>query len=131
FREVAIRSEPGRTYSNWLIGFNSFVHGLSVDNSAVTPAYANFRVIRNILGVYSYCPPGPTWYENMTAARVNCQSLAVPYGYALTSERLLLVQPAADVVRRIFREAAAGAEPREIARSLRRPGAGGGPPRTA
>ena len=55
WREVTLKTEPGYSYANWLIRFNSFAHGLSIDNSASNPTYANFRVVGNILGSYSYC----------------------------------------------------------------------------
>jgi hypothetical protein len=66
WRELVVKSFPGTTISNWLIRFNSFEHGISLDNSAVGQTYSNARVIGNVLGSYSYCVAGVAWDYNAT-----------------------------------------------------------------
>src|SRR5262249_25650104 len=60
-REVVLTTATGWTPKNWLIRFNSFAHGISIDNTNVNPSYSNFVVVGNILGMYSYCKSGATF----------------------------------------------------------------------
>jgi hypothetical protein len=73
WREVVVKSFAGTTLSNWLIRFNSFDHGLSLDNSAVGQKYSNARVIGNVLGNWSYCVPGVLFdYNASVRTRLPC-----------------------------------------------------------
>jgi len=83
WRDVQVKTISGMNVADWLIRFNSFAHGLSIDNSAVNPSYSNVRVIGNILGSYSYCKAGVKFEFNVfvgSSCGVNSVSMqSFPY----------------------------------------------------
>jgi hypothetical protein len=92
WREVVVKSFAGTTLSNWLIRFNSFDHGLSLDNSAVGQKYSNARVIGNVLGNWSYCVPGVLFDYNASVGNgLSCDThlkmlSAFPYANDATGD---------------------------------------------
>lgn len=89
WRDLVVRSQAGTTLSNWLIRYNSFAHGLSLDNSAVGQGFNNVRVVGNILGNYSTCPTGVSYDHNVGAAGgSSCGGLNVRFFPYLNYQRL-------------------------------------------
>jgi len=122
-REIVFKtsgSGAGWKPKNWLISFNSFTHGISLDNSNTHPPFTNVVVRRNLLGRNSYCPPGTTFQENLFEGRAcGTDPLTVPFGYELESHRLVPNAKEAATVRAIFKHAAAGLKPPAVAKQLK------------
>jgi chitodextrinase len=76
-RELNLKTGNGWTPRNYLIRFNSFSHGISVDQSEVNPSYQNFKVIGNILGSYSYCEGGGAVFDQNVFVGPACGSNSV------------------------------------------------------
>lgn len=82
-REVVLKTGgtgAGWNPSNWLVRFNSFAHGMSIDNSGTNPSYTNFRVIGNILGRYSYCKGRGEVFDSNVFASGACGSNGMQVG---------------------------------------------------
>jgi hypothetical protein len=69
WRDVVVQSNSGTVVRNWLIRFNRFSHGLSLDNGHVGQQFLNVRVLGNVLGNNTYCPPGSTFDYNVFVGR--------------------------------------------------------------
>jgi hypothetical protein len=120
-REVSLRTESGWSPANYLISFNSFDHGISLDNTQLRPSYSNVVVRRNLLGQNSYCPEGIVFESNVFAGRAcGPDQLTVPFGYILKDERLVVVKKEAKTITEIFKAAVAEKEPAAIAKELRK-----------
>jgi hypothetical protein len=124
-RELVLKTGNGWSPRNWLIRFNSFSHGLSLDDGQTNSRFQNVVVRRNILGRYSYCPAGVVFRANLFLGRVcAANSLTVPFGYRLVGRRLVVNARDAATVRLIFRSAAEGETAARIVRNLAQSGRG-------
>jgi hypothetical protein len=65
WRDVVVQSNSGTVVRNWLIRFNKFSHGLSLDNGEVGQQFVDVRVLGNVLGNNTYCPPGTSFIYNV------------------------------------------------------------------
>jgi chitodextrinase len=120
-REISLATESGWSPKNYLISFNSFDHGISLDNTQLRPAYSNVVVRRNLLGQNTYCPEGIVFEANIFAGRACApDQLTAPFGYILKDERLVVVKEEAKTITEIFKAAVAEKEPAAIAKELRK-----------
>jgi hypothetical protein len=121
WREVDVKTSPGVPVVNFLIRRNSFAHGLSLDNSAVSPEFHNVLVSGNILGIYSYCPPSASFTANIFIGQ-GCgdAAAAVRFGYVLADGRLKPDGARATSVRAAFGAAATGLHLSATRRLLRK-----------
>jgi hypothetical protein len=120
-REISLKTAQDWQPRNWMIAFNSFSHGISLDNSRISPQYSNVVVRANLLGRYSYCPAGVVFVDNVFEGKRCGQDLVpIPFGYKLAEHRIETEGKKAVIVRKVFAAAASGKGLVEIARQLRR-----------
>jgi hypothetical protein len=110
---------PGGPVRNLIIRHNTFTTGQTIVREGGLPG-SNIRAVGNLFGKSGSCLGDVLYLLNLYPS-APCSSEdrdAPPYGYARGVDRLVPDGRSADAVRMAFRAAAAGSDPRTIARTL-------------